>query len=231
MVLVLLVTALTSIMPPKYEFKVTVVFAGYTNDASGTRMAMFNVTNNSDFLVIRYGVLYREAPNQPAYLWKTFSEPGAFLAPRGTDIDPLAPCAPWGRAGVRGQQVIQITPRAHAQTHRNPSHRHRLPRSQACRKLQLLLVPLGPSLEIRRRPPPFFDPFFSVRFSEVEILAHRALAGNGGNSRTAPRLRSSARSDCAGMALTATPASSASFTAIPAASPSAMKTGPMRMVW
>ena len=50
-----LVSSLFFASRPISPLRIEVLFAGYTNDTAGVRVAMFKVTNHSDMEVVRWG--------------------------------------------------------------------------------------------------------------------------------------------------------------------------------
>lgn len=67
-----------SASPP---LKVTVSFAGYTNDASGTRLALFQVVNRSDVTIKRWGIYHLEVAGDARLHGPFFFGRSARLAP------------------------------------------------------------------------------------------------------------------------------------------------------
>jgi len=71
------------------QLSITVKFAGYTNDAAGTRLAMFRLINHSDVTIRRYGICHSESQQQPM-LTLLNSGPSLLLAPGQPEIITVA---------------------------------------------------------------------------------------------------------------------------------------------
>ena len=95
--LIALAAVIAVLVPPRRAspLPVTVSFMGYTNDATGARLALFAVTNHSDATIFRWDHYHPESQRQPGLLSTLYiglyPGPKVFLAPGQSEVIAVAP--------------------------------------------------------------------------------------------------------------------------------------------